>query len=302
MKSLFLCGALLATALAASGAQAAPIDFTWAPGAVGLTDGTTGVGHPGPAGMVTADDINISNFASAAIDAAGNFVETGALSVSQFLLANSGVIATGLNAPTNGYGLYYTFTASGNQGGPIPGVGGVTSGPITSLAFTLWANPLGEATFQVTNGKVTVGNNAGAFALASGTGNGTVTLAHTAGGFLPGADAVTSLVPCTAAGGVCTGDETAFYVVPSATSLIFQEAAFTNTTSVASVVPGTASGDCATAFGTTTACDFLNINGGGGDVTLSTAVSTPPIPEPATLAVLGVGLLGLAASRRRKRG
>ncbi len=297
MKSSVLFGALLATALAASGAQAANITFTWAPGAVGLTDGTTGVGHPGPAGMVSADDINIANYASAAIDSVGNFVETGALSVSQFFLANSGVTATGLNELTNGYGLYYTFTASGNQGGPIPPVGGVTSGPITSLAFTLWANPLGEATFQVTNGSVSIGNNTGAFALATGTGDGTVTLLHTAHGFIPGADANTSFVPCTAAGGVCTGDESAFYVVPSAVTLVFQEAAFTNTTSVAFVVPGTASGDCATAFGTTTACDFLNINGGGGDVTLST-----PAPEPATLAVVGVGLLGLAASRRRRRG
>ena len=40
---------------------------------------------------------------------------------------------------------------------------------------------------------------------------------------------------------------------------------------------------------------FLNINGGGGNLTLENRV-----PEPMSLTLLGVGLLGLAGLRRRK--
>jgi len=254
---------------AAAAASAAPVTFTWNP--AGATPPLTG-------GSVTADNMTIADYASATINpTSGAFTEVGALKVTQFQLLGSGVTSTGLNST---YGLYVTFSATGSQGGPIPGVGGTTSGPISALTYTLWADPAGQPTFTIGNGAVTVGNNAGAFALGTGSGGGTandfVTLTNTGSAYIPSAHVVTSFHPA--------ANETGFFVAPSATIALNLEAAFTNTVGTATIVSGTPS--------------FLNINGGGGNIDLLTATPTPE--PPATLAMLGLGMLGLGVLRHRR--
>jgi hypothetical protein len=258
-------------------ASAAPTIFTWSP---------SGASPPLVGGDVTADNITVADFASATINPVnGDFTEVGALKVSSFQLGGSGATATGLNST---YSLYVMYTASGNQGGPIPTPGHTTSGPITSLSYTLFAVPNGSPplAFTVTDGNVAVSGNAGQFALASGSGGGTlsdfVTLTNTGGTpnvFIPSAQARTSF-------NIAPGEQ-GFFVSPPPSIVLDLEAAFTNTAGVS----------------TLSSCDFntalqcLNIVGGGGNLDLSVVAT----PEPTTLAVLGVGLLGLGMLRRKQK-
>ncbi len=271
---------------AGSGAHATPVFFTWNPGAsgVGLKDGTA------PAPSVKADNMVVADYASATITdvgpGAGNFTEKGALVLTQFENGTTGVPAPGLDAASHGYGLYYTFTAMGNEGGAPPPVGGTVSGPITSIVYTLWADPQGEPTVTVHNGGVTITHNTGAFALATGSGGGTVadgdfvTLSHTKQGFSPSAHAITAFDECAGVRPGCTGNESAFFVSPSPFDLSVLEASFTNTLGVSTL-------------STVGITSFLNINGGGGNLDFLR------VPEPTALAVLAVGLLGLGLVRRR---
>ena len=261
---------------ATTGASAATTTFTWSPG---------GANPPLNGGDVTANNITIADFASATIDpVTNNFTETGALLVTAFSLTGVPQPATGLNST---YSLYMTFNATGNQGGPIPPSGSTITGSISSISYTLWAVPGAAPTFTVTNGNVGITNNGGAFALATGTGGGTgsdfVTLTNTGTAFIPGAQAVTSFIPCTGVGGDCTGDESGFFLAPPSNIVLDLEAAFTNTAGVSTLIPGNPI--------------FLNIVGGGGNLDLAIV----PTPEPTTLAILGVGLLGLGMLRRKQK-
>jgi len=261
-----------ATVLAAGSASAAPINFTWSPSNVGLTGGTiTGV-----------NNFNVADFATISIlDASGNFSETGALNVTGFLNGGSSVVTTGLGTT---YSLYYTFNATGNQGGPIPVVNGTSvTGTFSSLSYTLWASPTSNPTFTVGAGGVTITGNAGAFALATGSmvGGGaanTVTLTKLSSGLSPSANIEVSLDPCFGAGGVCTVDASSFFVDPDATSTVLQFGNFGATTTVTSLHG-----------------NQVWINGGGGNITQDVIV-----PEPVTLSVFGAGIAGIAALRRRK--
>lgn len=274
MKSALIAtsvGALLAV-LGASAAAADPINFTWTPSAVGLAGGA----------IVGANNFNVTDYATITVtNGLGDFTESGALNVSGFLNGGSPVTASGLDT-TGGYSLYYVFTGTGNQGGPTPTVVGTSvTGNYSSLSYTLYASTSAHPTFTVGAGGVVVAAP-GSFALATGSlvgtiGN-TVTLTDTRAGLSPSADIEVTLDPCLTAGGACTGDESAFFTSPAATTTVFQFGDFGATGTVTSLHG-----------------NQVWINGGGGNITEAT------VPEPFTLSLFGAGLVGAAALRRRKK-
>ena len=273
-------GTVAAVALLLSGAwcslaSAAPLTFVWnPPGTVPL---------PLPGGLIgPANNFNVADFASVTIGGTGNFSEVGYLSVLQFLLGGAPAPQAGLNAT---YSLYFGFNGTGTGTVPPP-PGSATTGPFTSLNYTLFAVISPTPTFTVTNGNVTV---VGGFAIPLAFGSmisGTATLTNTGVGaqpFSPTANLFETFHVCTAAGqgnapgfgqAACIGDESLFFLIPPPPTINLVVGNFSATTSV-------------TSFDGT----FLNINGGGGNLTLEHRV-----PEPMSLTLLGVGLLGLAGA------
>jgi hypothetical protein len=269
--------ALLLIGAWCSSASAAPLTFVWDP---------LGAVPPLPGGLIgPANNFNVADFASVTIAGSGNFSEVGYLSVLQFLLGGAPAPQAGLNTT---YSLYFGFNGTGTGTVPPP-PGSSTTGPFTSLNYTLFAIPGPTPTFTVTNGNVTV-SGAGAFPLAFGSMiSGTATLTNTGVGaqpFSPTANLFETFHICTAAGqgnagfgqALCTANESGFFAVPPPGTINLVIGNFSATTSV-------------TSFDGT----FLNINGGGGNLTLENRV-----PEPMSLTLLGVGLLALAGLGRRK--
>ena len=264
-SSLF---AVAATVLGTGAASAGAIT-TWNPSAVGLTGGA----------IVGFDNFTVSDFARIQVlDGAGHFVEDGVLNVKNGFLNGSNNVATpGLGST---YSLYYVFHATGTQGGPIPVVANTTTtGFFSTLTYTLYATPNSTPTYTVGSGGVTITGNAGAFALATGTlVDGTLGLTKLKnGGFTPFADVTYTVDPCLSAVGVCSGNESAFFVSPAATAKMFEEGNFGATSSQTSLHNG----------------NEVWIVGGGGNI-------TQEVPEPFTLSLFGAGLAGAAAIRRRK--
>ncbi len=263
-------------------AALAGVSWTWNPaGASPSLNGTS----------FTADNIIISDHATADIvttgPSAGNFTEAGVLVAETFYLGGNPVTATGLNST---YSIYATFTASGNQGGAFPAPGYSVTGPITSLSYTLWGNPNGPISVNLTgtgygtSAGYTITGNSGAFALGGGTLYGpynSVTIANNdphksdtcpnplnplTCGYTPTANATASLI---AASG-----ESGFYVAPTAGNLNFLQDNFSGNFGVTSFTL-LQSGDIG-----------MSINGGGGNI-------TSVVPEPSSVAVFAAGLLGL---------
>jgi hypothetical protein len=289
VMKMVTCAAFgLAASLSAYGsASAAPVTYTWNPAAVIPTAPVNS--------NIVANNLVVSDFADIVITGS-NFTENAVLTAAQFQLNGNPVAPAGFGAGGT-YSFYATVTAAGTISGPIPapGSGQTVNGTFTSATYTFWANP--NSTPMVTTnpgGTPTISGNGGAFALFTGT-----LLSGTSGlsdvpagpdntppqGYSPKADLNLTLSVCTAAGGVCTGNESAFFVNPLPADLTLAISDFSATTSQTALTPG--------AGGSTN----LDITGGGGNVTFAVT----PVPEPASLLVIGTSLVGLGIVRRRKR-
>lgn len=263
MFSLKRAVMFVAVSAACAGAMAADTlpSFTFNPTVVGGT-------------AFTADNIVISDYAAVKLSGTNgtNFTESGLLAVQSFQLDGVSFTPTGLNST---YGLYFKFDGAGTTSGGNPTTTG-TIGSFSSLAYTLYAYN-GTATFSVTGDTpTTTASNPIILAtggLNSGVFSSSVTTAPQSPSFVSNASANLTFAPVLAS----------FFTSP-VPFYTLGVSSFTNTTSEISP----------------SAAGFQNgfdITGGGG--TLNFIKSPASVPEPGSIALLGLGLLGFAAARRK---
>ena len=228
-----------------------------------------GVFAPGTASF-TADKLNLLNFARVDVGTTSGgltrFNEFGYLQVNNASLDNATFNPEGNRTD---YSLYVAFAGTGVQS--APNFTGGSQGRFDTLTYTLIG-----ATGPVSFG---IGEDNSPYATTTGT---STTLAT---GSLISGTTTFSTAPLGAGANIdATFIEALAGFITSPTSATLTIAgAFNNNSNIVSVLNG------GTAF---------TLNGGGGDLTFGT--ETTPIPEPATVALLGAGLIGLGVIGRRR--
>jgi hypothetical protein len=262
--------ALLALGVSSQASAVAFPPFTVDPNAA---FGATGGAHPGP---FTADFItgNSSTHVDTLDPVGGTAHGAGWVNFSSFVNAGTNVLATtsGLNSNWQLWAeLTYTLQLTS---GPYAKTG--SDYTVTALHADLWVDPsLASAT------TFTSASNAG----------GAATVAHGADSFkIATADLIVGVANINTLGGTGFNSTNSFNLLnPAGTSLFTAPVPFYN-------VQFDEFNNTSQGVFTDPAGNFLAINQTSGGIDFNQTV-----PEPATLALLGIGLLGIGASRLRRR-